>query len=398
MSLAAARWGIRSLRRHPVRTGLSLAGIAVAAAMLLDMVMLSGGLERSFERLLLLRGFQVRVTPAGTLPFDTEATIAGAGAIVRQLRRDPAVAEAGAVLGTSLYARVRDSLVTVVTYGIDPSAQGIYEMLDGADLTPGDTAAIVLAEPAARHLGATVGDTVRLVGRLDPQAASLGPERALVVRGLARFLYDPRGQASIAVLLPVAQRLSGLEDDRASLILVRAHDDAEVPALVERIRASGSGVDAAGIAELVRGFRDRMLYFRQLSYILGTISLIVTVLLITTLLTIGVNERLGEIATLRAIGIGRGTVMRQVLAEGAALTVVGAVLGILLGLATARYLDGILGDFPGLPAAFSFFVPRADALAIAAGVLLLTGAVAGLYPAWLAARAPIAATLREESM
>ena len=48
MSLAAARWGIRSLRRHPVRTGLSLAGIAVAAAMLLDMVMLSGGLERSF--------------------------------------------------------------------------------------------------------------------------------------------------------------------------------------------------------------------------------------------------------------------------------------------------------------------------------------------------------------
>lgn len=398
MSLAAARWGVRSLRRHPVRTGLSLAGIAVAAAMLLDMVMLSGGLERSFERLLLLRGFQVRVTPAGTLPFDTEATIAGAGDIVRQLRRDPAVAEAGAVLGTSLYARGRDSLVTVVTYGIDPSAQGIYEVLAGADLVPGDTTGIVLAEPAAQRLGATVNDTVRLVGRLDPQAAALGPERALAVRGLARFLYDPRGQASIAVLLPVAQRLSGLENDRASLILVRAHDDAEVPALVERIRASGSGVDAAGIAELVRGFRDRMLYFRQLSYILGTISLIVTVLLITTLLTIGVNERLGEIATLRAIGIGRGTVMRQVLAEGAALTVVGAVLGILLGLATARYLDGILGDFPGLPAAFSFFVPRADALAIAAGVLLLTGAVAGLYPAWLAARAPIAATLREESM
>jgi putative ABC transport system permease protein len=90
--------------------------------------------------------------------------------------------------------------------------------------------------------------------------------------------------------------------------------------------------------------------------------------------------------------------MRQVLAEGAALTLVGAMLGILLGLATARYLDNILGDFPGLPAGFSFFVPRADALAIAAGVLLLTGAVAGLYPAWLAARAPIAATLREESM
>lgn len=398
MGLAAARWGIRSLRRHPLRTGLSLAGIAVAAAMLLDMVMLSGGLDRSFERLLLLRGFQVRVTPAGTLPFDTEATIANAGAIVGRLRADPAVAEAGAVLGTTLYARGADSLVSVVTYGIDPAAQGLYEVLEGDDLAAGDTTGIVLAEPAAERLGAAVGDAVRIVGRLDPQAAASGRERTLAVRGIARFLYDPRGQASIAVLLPVAQQLAGLEGDRASLILVRAHDDTAVAALVDRIRTGEPGVDAAGIAEMVSGFRERMLYFRQLSYILGTLSLIVTVLLIATLLTIGVNERLGEIATLRAIGIGRGTIMRQVLAEGAALTVLGAVAGIVLGLATARYLDAILGDFPGLPAAFSFFVPRADALAVAAAVLLATGAIAGLYPAWLAARAPIAATLREESM
>jgi putative ABC transport system permease protein len=126
-------------------------------------------------------------------------------------------------------------------------------------------------------------------------------------------------------------------------------------------------------------------------------SLIVTVLLIGTLLTITVNERLGEIATLRAIGVSRTTVVRQVLAEGTALTVVGAALGILLGLVTARYLDAILSSFPGLPAAFSFFVPRADTLTFAALVLLVTGSLAGLYPAWLASRAPIAATLRAEA-
>jgi putative ABC transport system permease protein len=113
--------------------------------------------------------------------------------------------------------------------------------------------------------------------------------------------------------------------------------------------------------------------------------------------TITVNERLGEIATLRAIGLGRATVVRQVLAEGIALTAIGSILGVLLGLATARYLDAILTSFPGLPAAFSFFVPRADTLTQAAIVLLVTGSLAGLYPAWLAARAPIAATLRAEA-
>ena len=63
--------------------------------MLLDMVMLSGGIDKSFSDLLLGRGFQMRLTPKGTLPFDTEATMAGASGIVAALRRDPAVAAAG---------------------------------------------------------------------------------------------------------------------------------------------------------------------------------------------------------------------------------------------------------------------------------------------------------------
>ncbi len=98
-----------------------------------------------------------------------------------------------------------------------------------------------------------------------------------------------------------------------------------------------------------------------------------------------------------AIGVSRGTIVRQVLAEGVALTVLGAGAGILLGLATAEYLDAILTSFPGLPEAFSFFVPRAGTLSLAALVLLATGSLAGLYPAWLASRAPIAATLHAEA-
>jgi putative ABC transport system permease protein len=151
------------------------------------------------------------------------------------------------------------------------------------------------------------------------------------------------------------------------------------------------------VADLVRQFKQRLVYFRQLSYILASVSLIVTVLLVATLLTITVNQRLAEIATLRAIGISRNTIVGQVLLEGTILTLIGTGLGIVLGLVTARYLDSILTSFPGLPAAFSFFVPRRASLTTAGLVLLFTGTVAGLYPAWLAARLPIAATLRAEA-
>jgi putative ABC transport system permease protein len=391
-------WTVRGLIRQRLRTVLAVTGIAISAAMLLDMVMLSGGIEKSFAELLLAKGYQIRLTPKGTLPFDTEATLDRVSNIVEQLRRDPAIVSAGAVLGTSLYGRKGDSLVTLVGYGVQPEAQGIYQVQRGSDLAPHDTLGVLLSPPVAGLLGAGLGDTVSLVGRLDPQVAVAAVSRQLVVRGIVRWVYDYRGQPSIGTILPVMQTLAaGSPDDRASLLLVKVRDDAATPAVVERLREEFPRLEVYSVADLVRFFKQRLVYFRQLSYILATMSLIVTILLITTLLTITVNERLGEIATLRAIGIARSTIVRQIFIEGIVLTVVGASLGIVLGLGTARYLDSILTSFPGLPAAFSFFVPRRENLVTAALVLLATGALAGLYPAWLAARAPIAATLRSEA-
>jgi putative ABC transport system permease protein len=256
---------------------------------------------------------------------------------------------------------------------------------------------VLLSAPAAELLDARAGDTLTLVARLDPQVVTGAVTRTLVVRGFVNWVYDYRGQPSVGTTLPVMQGLAGKKEDRASLILVKARSDADAPALALRFQEEFPGLEVYSVADLVKFFNQRLVYFRQLSYILGTLSLIVCVLLISTLLAITVNERLGEIATLRAIGIARATIIRQVLLEGALLTGVGAGLGMLLGLITARYLDSILTSFPGLPAAFSFFVPRRESIVTAGVVVLVTGGLAGLYPAWLAARAPIAATLRSEA-
>jgi putative ABC transport system permease protein len=389
---------LKSLGRHRLRTGLSVVGIAISGAMLLDMVMLSRGIEKSFTELLLARGYQIRLTPKGTLPFDTEATLSGAGSVVAALRQDADIASAGAVLGTSLYGRTPDSLITLFGYGIQPEAQALYQLVAGRDLLPTDSLGVLLSRPAAALLDAQLGDTVRLLGRLDPQVATSAIGKRLVVRGIVRWVYDYQGQPSVGAILPVIQVLAGKSSgDQASLVMVKVRDNRLAAAVAGRLSRAFPQLEVLSVADLVEHFNRRLVYFRQLSYILGTMSLIVTVLLVATLLTITVNERLGEIATLRAIGLARSTVVRQVVSEGVVLTVVGGVVGLVLGLATARYLDGILTSFPGLPAAFSFFVPRQEHLATAGIVLLLTGSFAGLYPAWLASRAPIAATLRSEA-
>lgn len=148
----------------------------------------------------------------------------------------------------------------------------------------------------------------------------------------------------------------------------------------------------------MRQVDERLSYFRQLAVILGAVSLGVGFLLVTTLVTVSVNERLGEIVVMRALGVVRGRIVQQIVLEGVAIMLVGALAGLGLGLVTARYLNSILAAFPGLPAAIDFFVfePR-DAWA-ALGMLTVAGILAGIYPSWRGASLPIAATLREEAV
>ncbi|MEO5826956.1 MAG: FtsX-like permease family protein [Gemmatimonadales bacterium] len=393
------RWALRDLARHRLRTALSLAGIAVAAALLLDMMMLSGGLERSFEKLLLSRGYQLRVTPKGTLPFDTEATMGGASDLVARIRAEPGVAEAGAMLATSVHALAGAARRSLVAYGVDPTAQGFYVLETGTDLDPSHPDAILLGLPAAAIVGARIGDTVEIAGRLDPQVGVASGTRRMVVRGTARFLYDARDQPSVAVTLGTAQALAGRSArDRASVIMVRVGDDSAAASVAGHLRERIPEVGVSSIGEMVVQFRTRLSYFRQLSLILGLIALVVTVLLVGTLLAITVNEQIGVIATLRAIGVARRSVFLYVMQQGLALTVVGSAAGLVLGIITARWLDAILTSFPGLPASISFFVAEPGSLLRAAVVLLITGVIAGLPPSWRAMHAPVAATLRSDAL
>lgn len=393
-----ATWALRNLVRHPIRTGLVVLGIAVAAALLLDMMMLRGGMERSFSAMLLSRGFQIRLSPKGTLPFDTEAIIPRVTPLVDSLRRDPDVVQAGAVVGASVYGVAGAGQVALVGYGIDPRGQGLHQLLMGSDLAPGDTLGVLLGRSAAAATGWSLGDTVTLRSRLDPQALQPLVERRLVVRGLVDWLYDSRDQLSVGTEVSVMQRLAGLRSvDGASAVMVKVRDGASVEQVAARLAAAHRTIEVNSVEALVERFRARLVYFRQLSLILATISLVVAVLLVGTILTIAVNERLGEIAVLRAIGVSRVRVVHLVLAEGAALTALGTLLGIGLGLATARYLDAILTSFPGLPAAISFFVAEPGALARATAAVLAAGSLAGAWPAWAAARTPIALTLRSDA-
>ena len=386
-----------SLVRHHARTVLAVLGVAVSAAMLLDMVMLSSGMRASFKNLLLSRGFQIRLAPKGTLPFDTDATIGDATAVSSTLRAISGVATVSPVLGGQLYVTRGDRTTTTIALGIDPSVQGDYEIVAGR--SPRSANELVASDDFLRATGTKLGDTLSAAAGFDPQLRAVTGRRALVLVGRAHFIYMAAAQNAVALPLQTLQQMRGEPArDRVSLFMVRAASNDGVDRVLAEIERALPRVTAISTETAMRQVDERLSYFRQLAVILGAVSLGVGFLLVTTLVTVSVNERLGEIIVMRAIGVARGRVVLQVLLESTAIMLVGAVAGLGLGLATARYLNSILASFPGLPAAIDFFLFEPRDAWTALGLLAVVGVLAGIYPSWRGASLPIAVTLREEAV
>jgi len=392
-----ARTSLRELAHKPLRTALALTGVAVSTAMLVDMIMLGSGIETSFAELLGSRGYELRVAPKGTLPFDTEALIPSMSSLRDTLETVPGVAGVAPVLAAAVDLRSGGdgSAETpqprrAFAMGIDPDEQGVYRLIDGAIPSSSE---ILLDGPTALAMSIAPGDTVGLyaAGGFGVTGRSIRAR----VSGMAEFFYAAQGDSPIAMRIDDLQALAG-RPDQASFAMLRVEEGADPEAVMTAVSASARRVEVVTLSGIVSEASERLSYFRQLSLILGSVSLLVASLLIGTIMAVSVSERLGTIAALRAIGISRNRIVSGLTAESLLLCALGGALGLALGIVVSGYLESILSDFPGLPEAVRFFVLRPRSLGGAYVLLMLVGAAAGFVPAWRATQLEVVSLLHAE--
>ena len=131
--------------------------------------------------------------------------------------------------------------------------------------------------------------------------------------------------------------------------------------------------------------RSRLIVFGTA---LPAIGLIVGAMVIMNIMLVAVAERTAEIGIRKALGARRSDIMSQFLVEAATLSVIGAAIGIGLGIAIAQ----IIASISPIPAAVA---PWSIALGLTVGAGV--GIVAGIYPASRAARLDPIAALRHET-
>lgn len=402
--------------RQPARTALGILGVAAVGALLFDMLLLSRGLVISFRDLLDRSGFDVRVLATDAPPF-TGPRIADASAVASQIDQLPEieavlqlrVRDAEAVLPADGQRQkdgpganrpeLMDRPRTVEFIGADPRVRSLWTVLQGEDLPeqPGDIPLLVVNQNLARRLGVAPGDNLLLRGRCRESAEAMPAIRFQVI-GIVDFPFDSVTAGTVAGTLDDADRLCGeTPEDRAEMLLVRSRPGAGALAAAAAIRGARPDLYVATNEDLVERFsRVEFSYFRQISVVLATVTLFFGFLLIAVLLTVSVNQRLGEIAALRAVGLSRGRVIAGVLWESILLVGAGGLFALPLGLALSMWLDGILRTLPGVPADLRFFVFEPRALAVYAGLLVAASIGAAAYPMRIVAVLPIAETLRRE--
>ncbi|MFL5777427.1 MAG: FtsX-like permease family protein [Chloroflexota bacterium] len=379
--------GWRSLRSRPLRSTLTVAGIALAVAMLAAGLATNAAIDGSIQKTVRDRLGQsdLRVEPVqedGLRPATVQAIAGRAGVAVAA----PAIdRRAYLASGSPTDASALPEPVSVV--GVDPGREVLLHDLSvvagTGQLTPGQPTALVTAPLAAtEHL--VPGTSVSVRG---PNGST--PFR--VVGILARDSSSSRSDGrSVVVALDQALALFGVDGvDRVDIGIAEGVDPQAVTADLEgALRTQPYAIVTP--AEIASGLRGSIGAVATLATLLAALGLFGGAFLIDSTLSMTVVERVREVGLLRVAGATRRQVAAVVAIQALALGVTGSVVGVVLGVIVSAAVEGAtssIGSFTLVPSGVRVG-PTLGALLVGMSITL----AAALEPAWRASRIVPAAT------
>jgi putative ABC transport system permease protein len=372
-----ARATARFYARHPWQLGLAVAGIALGVAVFVGVELANDSARRAFD----LSSAAVRGrTTHRLVPVGERIAENVYADLVRERRALAAapVIEAVVTLGSPTGPRF-------TLLGIDPVEEIAFR--DYTRFVPGERTSFealiarpgtILVPRSARDLGAVdTGTETRLY--------AAGNEHRVEIVGTVESLSGNADSVPPLIAdVSTAQELLGSFGaiDRIDLILTAEQAESLRDSPPARTSLVVAGSETLALDEMTRAFRTNLTA-------LGLLALVVGMFLVYSTISFTVVQRRASIGLLRAIGAQRREVIAGFLLEGAALGVVGTVLGLALGHALAAGLLGlVLQTIGNLSFTVALGAARPSSFIYVEGIALGLGAtlLAALVPALEAAR------------
>jgi putative ABC transport system permease protein len=400
------RAALKSLLGRKVRLLLSTFAIVLGVAFVVGTLIFSDTLNRSFTAL-----FASTVGDVVVRPVDNQTAMGGIGArtvpasVVDELAALPGAARAdGNVQAVGVFVLDQEGDIVGGSgppaigagYNDAPAAGGPgLQLVDGEE--PSGPDEVVLYESTAEDAGYEIGDEASLVLPRGDQ-----PRLQATVVGILDFPGGGslNGATYVAFDMSVAQDLFLGGDDAFTDVWVSARDGVSqedlaaqaadvLPDDVEAV----TGDDAAD--EQADALLEAISFLTTFLLVFAGIALVVGAFLIVNTFSMLVAQRSRELALLRALGASKRQVLWSVQLEAFVLGVVGATLGLGLGILLAIGLRALFGQFGlDLSGQGLVFAPRAFVAPYAVGIVVTM--VAAYLPARRTSRIAPVQALRDD--
>jgi len=363
-------------RRNPGRTALTAAALMIGLAVVVFVAVLAQGLKSSFIDSFdktVRADFIVSAKNFMTIPSDTALQVAKVPSVETAVSLDAQQVQAK---GGSL----------PVVWGIDPFAierVWSFDWLEGSDavLPLLGTSGAIVEEQTASSLSVDMGDTIAVT-------TVEGTKATLKVAGIYR---DPMMLNGITVSTTGYDAL--FPKSQAFMVVAKAIPGSDIDQTQKAIEAALAGTPTAQVqtaAEYKKTTVGLVNQILTLVYGLLALSVIISLFGIVNTLVLAVFERTREIGLSRAIGMSRRQVRATVRYESVITSIIGAALGIVVGIVFAWV---VVTKFAGQGITFS--IPGGQ-LVVFVILAVLVGVIAAILPARRAARIDILEAIHYE--
>lgn len=386
---------VRHLVAAPLRSGLTVVGVAVGVATMIAVTAINRSVMEAFRSTIDTIAGKADLTISGTQSGFEDALVDG----VKQV---PGVLHASA--GLTAIAPVEGATgVSLFVMGVDLLDDGYFRTYEGVDREIGSmvddleflnsTDRMLVSERFAQERGLKVGDSFRLVTSRGVQP--------FIVHALIKEAGPVKAFGGAVAVMDLASAQEafhrGRKVDRIDVAVDPKADFEQVRAALQRALGPSFEVERPNrrggtVEKMVRSF--------QMGLNLGSgVALLVGVFLVYNTVAIGVVQRRREIGTLRALGATRLRIPALFVLEALLLGPLGTALGIPFGIAIARAaIRGVSGIVSSIYVHVNATDVHVGPLELALGVCLgvLGSAFAALRPAVLASRVHPVEALRRD--
>jgi len=387
---------------------ISMAGIALAVAVLIMVLSVMNGFESEVRNRILQVVAHASITGLDGRISDWESLAAVAG-------QDPDVRSVARFVDGQAMLVGPAEIRGVQLRGIDPASElrtsALGSLMVGGSveaLEPG-TFGMVIGRTLAEQLGVGVGDSVIvLVSQGITTPAGVVPRmRRFRVTGIFYAGMYEFDRALVFINVADAQRLLRFGQDVTGLRLA-INDPLQAPTVVRSVaNAWGGGVYVTDWTREHGNFFRSIQLTRSIIFVILLLVVGVAAFNIVSTLVMVVRDKRGEIAILRTLGSTPAAILAIFMLQGALVGVVGTAVGVAAGVLGAWNVSAIAAFIERL-SGFQFLAPDvyfiselpsrllwADVWQVA-GIALLLGLVSTIYPAWRGAVTAPAEVLRYE--